>query len=179
MGVYATLESMINEMVYEIATNQNIMKYVVHDSVLVDPVLTPDIPNTQQYIYKSSNSEKADYRIYPLPKIPTITEEKKTMICCWIKTTNSSDGVYFKDYTILFDIICHLDIWTITGGIIRPLRIMDEINDLFALKSTQNSIGKLVPLDPQYLVYDSRGLFCGYRLAFRGTDFTKNLCGSV
>lgn len=177
MGVYASIELMINEMILELAKNQTVMKYIVYDDVLVDPISKPTITNTQSYIYRSNTTEVTDYRLFSLPKIPTITEEKKTLICCWFKSART-DGVYFQDYTITFDVICHLDIWQIAGGIIRPLRIMDEINDTFSRRNTPNSIGRLVPLDPQYLVYDSRGLFCGYRLSYQGTDFTKNLCGS-
>lgn len=178
MGVYATLESMINEMVSEVAKNQTIMKYIVYDDVLADPVLKPDVPDVQSYIYRSTSAEKADYRLYPLPKIPTITEDKKSMILCWVRPTQASDSIYFKDFILYFDIISHIDIWTIAGGIVRPLRIMDEINDIFAFKASEYSIGKLVPLEPDYKVYDSRGLYCGYRMAFKGTDFTKNMCGS-
>jgi len=176
MGVYLTQESMINEMAYEIVKNQTIMKYLVYDDILSDPILKADILNTQDYIYKVTTAEKEDYRIYPLPKVPNITEEKKTMILCWADI-ESSDGVFFKDYSIHFDVISHIDIWTIAGGIVRPLRIMDEINDIFAQKTTENSIGKLVPLTPSKArPYDSRGLFMGYRISFRGTDFTKSLC---
>jgi hypothetical protein len=177
MGIYASIELVINEMILELTKNQNVMKYIVYDDVLIDPISKPTITNTQSYIYRSSSAETMDYRLFSLPKIPTITEEKKTLICCWFKSARP-DGIYFQDYMIVFDIICHLEIWQISGGIIRPLRIMDEINDIFSSKNTSNSIGKLIPLAPQYLVYDSRGLFCGYRLSYQGTDFTKNLCGS-
>ncbi len=179
MGVYASIESTINEMIYEIASNQTIMKYLVYDDVLTNPLLKPDVQDTQSYIYKSSvaPSPENNFRIFALPKMPFIIEDKQSMIMCWFKTASSvDDNVFYTDYTFVFDIVCHIDIWQINGGIIRPLRILDELNDIFFMKESENSIGKFTPLDPQYMVYDSHGLYVGYRQVFEGTDFTKSLC---
>jgi hypothetical protein len=179
MGVYYSIESIINEMVFEIARNQTIMKYLVYDDVRSDPILKPDVEDTQKFIYRSSiaPSPENNFRIFPIPKMPYILEEKQSCILCWFKTGSPvNDDIYYSDFTFVFDIVSHIDIWQVDGGIIRPLRILDEINNIFFLKETQSSIGKLTPLDPQYMVYDSRGLYCGYRLAFEGTDFTKSLC---
>ncbi len=177
MGMYLTVESLINEMVFELVKNQTIMKYLVYDDITTDPAIKQNVEDTNSFIYRPTEAEKKDFRLYALPKVPTITEEKKSMILCWA-SPQEGDGDLIKDYYVYFDIVSHIDIWTISGGIIRPLRIMDEINNVFAFKETENSIGKLYPVESEYRVYDTRGLFCGYRMTFKGSDFTKSLCRS-
>lgn len=178
MGVYSTIESVINEMAFEMSKNQTLMKYLVYDDVTADPLSLPDLTDTQKYIYKSYEPDfREDYRIFPLPKIPYMVEEKKTMICCYYRKSNALMDPYNRDFEFVFDVITHLDIWQIKGGIIRPLRIMDEINNMFFMKKTPNSIGKMTNEEDSITTFDSQGLFMGYRLIFEGNDFTRSLCG--
>jgi hypothetical protein len=164
-------------MVLNVAQNETLMKYLVYDDVTVDPSVRPAVADVQQYIYKNNNtSSDSDFRILALPKVPIITEAKKSFICCWLKTTENSSSPQYKDYEIVIDVFAHIDIWLVSGGINRVFRLMDEINDIFFFKSTIESIKLLTAKEPTYQVYDSKGYFCGYRMVFEGTNFTKGMC---
>lgn len=178
MGVFLDCEKMVNEMIKAIASNQTIMKYICYDDVLVDPMLKPNLTNTQQYIYKpNTSSVDEDYRLFALPKVPLITEEKKSMICCWVKNISPSSSPQTRSYAIIFDIICHIENWQIAGGIIRPLRIMDELTENFFLRDLPFGLKRPSLENAPYQVYDSKGYFCGYRLTFESAGFTRNMCG--
>ena len=179
-GIFKTAENMINEMIYEIASNQGILKYIVYDDVSVDSITLANITNPSDYIYspeKPSPSDTRGFRLFPIPKIPNVEEQKKTFVSCYVVQTDAAGGnnPFFSDYNLCFDIISHIDTWCIAGGIIRPLRIADGINDIFVQKQSENSMKKLYPIRNTYIQWNN--LFCGYRLIYSATNFNKSLCG--
>lgn len=176
MGIYITARNMLNTMIQDILSNDNIMKYVVYDDVKIDPLTKPSISNPIDYLYNPQNPESLNYRVFQIPKIPNDTENQKTVIVGRvIKTHKIDDNHIYKNYTICFDIVSHIDLWAITGGKIRPLEIAEEINEIYSQYSTTNSIKKVFALDDSYIEYNSR--FHGYRIIYSATDFTKDMCG--
>lgn len=178
MGVYKSARKLLNEMIQDIVTNQFIMKYVVYDRCDIDPLALPNIDNPIQYLYnpQNPNPDNFEYRIFQIPKIPTVEETKKTIITGRIfETKEIRNNPYFKDYVVAFDIISHIDLWAIKGGLIRPLEIMELINELYNQKYTTNSMKPLYPKSDPYIQYNN--LFCGYRLIYEATNKNKNSCG--
>lgn len=59
-------------------------------------------------------------------------EEVKTYIImsCDYFTPNNSNGPYYRDCNINFDIICHLDYWDLGNYRIRPLKIAGYIDGI-------------------------------------------------
>ncbi|TRZ53915.1 MAG: hypothetical protein D4S01_00475 [Dehalococcoidia bacterium] len=169
------MEAMINEMLLLISSNQTIMKYLVYDDISIDPLSRPDISDAYQYIYNGKTQEvdgARQFRLFPTPFNPNIEEEKKTYILCYInpkrtKSNNPSE----KEFSLCFDILSHKELWTITGGKIRPFRICEEINNVWNKRNSVNSINKIMPMDEGYIYYNN--VFVGYRLEYMGTWFNK------
>ncbi len=169
------METLINEMLATIASNQTIMKYVVYDTVSTDPLTLPDVENAYQYIYTGrvqTPNEMKKFRLFPTPFNPNIEEEKKTFILCRIvpRGTNPNKPTE-KEFVVYFDVVCHKDLWTIIGGKLRPFRICEEINDLWNKRLTPNSINKMFPIKEDYIHYNNQ--FAGYSIGYMGTWFNK------
>jgi hypothetical protein len=125
------METLINEMLATIASNQTIMKYVVYDTVSTDPLTLPDVENAYQYIYTGrvqTPNEMKKFRLFPTPFNPNIEEEKKTFILCRIvpRGTNPNKPTE-KEFVVYFDVVCHKDLWTIIGGKLRHLEFAKKL----------------------------------------------------
>jgi len=69
--------------------------------------------------------------LFPLPKIPTSENEKKSMLNFYfIDSKPQSRNPGFRNVVLCFDVICHIDIWQINEGI-RPYAISNRIDRMF------------------------------------------------
>jgi hypothetical protein len=173
MGVYRSANNIIHEIIGDILQNETIMKYLVYDFIDKDPSEEDPILNPKQYLFNPANplSEKA--RIFPLPKIITAEENEKTLICVYMHKTKAIKGnPYFKDYIICIDIISHTNLWATYPKDTRPLIIMDEINEMYAMKHTTNSIKTITPKDDIRVIANNK--FYGYSMIIEATNINKD-----
>jgi hypothetical protein len=172
MGVYVDARNLLNEMLYDIVCNETLMKYIVYDNVDVDPLSLPAIVNPKQYIFNPLNPKSDAYRIFPIPKIPATDELAKTIIVGRILQTKPiGNNPFHKNYVIAFDVISHVYLWAIPGGKLRPLEIMDLLNELYNQKYSPNSMKPLFPESDPYITYTKD--FCGYRLVYNATSINS------
>ena len=69
-------------------------------------------------------------KLNPKIKMPEHEEVKSYIIITWDNFTPNKENPYFRDCTITFDIICHLDYWDLGNYRIRPLKIAGYIDGL-------------------------------------------------
>lgn len=103
-------------------------------------------------------------RIYPIPKVPTVQEDKKTILSIIFSNAILSDNIKIKDSKLIFWIMCHIDLWAVRDNL-RPFLIASEIDKIFNEKrGSQLSIGKVLFNSFVYREWDNR--FCGYQLIY-------------
>jgi hypothetical protein len=169
MGIYQSAENMLNEMLYVIASNDDIMKLIAYDDTITSPLSSTPIANPQDYIYSPESPYDNTYRLYPMCKIPNATEDKKTVICVeLLKSKQIDNNPYFRHYIVAFDVVVHIDIKIIKGGIRRDLQIMDRINELFNQKYNSDTMKRAFQEDDGYVQYNDK--FVGYRLIYSFTN---------
>lgn len=165
-------------MCMDLVKNKNLMKYLVYNDTIIDPLGKNDITSPSQYIfnpknYTPGNQESLDkFRIYQT-RMPDITQSAKSIIAVnLLRTESIPDNPYFKQYIIYFDVITHVDINVISGGKIRLFEIMDLIHEQYNQKYTSNSVQALFPLDDVPIAYNDK--FFGFRLPYRCTAASSN-----
>jgi len=174
MGIYGKIEDTFNDMVYDLITSENLCKLLYHDDY--DPKSKSAVENADKMLYKGGDTQETnEHRIFLTPKIPTVTDTKKTIIVPRILRIQPSGrgndrNVYYKEFTVVFDIITHISLWVIKNGEIRVLQIADLINDLYNLKYTDKSIQNPYALDTPYIQPSDE--WCGYRLEYKFTDWS-------
>jgi hypothetical protein len=167
-------------MVYNLITSQDLCKLLYYDDY--DPKSQPIVENVERIIYKGGDIQEAnEHRIFLTPKIPTVTDNKKTIIVPrLLKIQSSGKGsnknVYYKEFVVVFDIITHVSLWVIKDSQIRVLQIADLVNDIYNLKYTDKSIQNPFALDTPYI--QPSDLWCGYRLEYRFTDWSGGNSGN-
>ena len=123
------------------------------------PLSETNIENTTTLLFNN---------IYPTPIIPNITDEAKTFISIILDDFSLvSSNTEYKTSKILFNIISHIDLWMIDGGI-RPYSIMTEIDKLFN-EQRIIGIGKLSIERANWIAANEK--FQGYRMVYKITEF--------
>lgn len=173
MGVYLKAESVINDMIYSIVTNEELMKLIVYDTTITNPLSSTPVADPQQYIYNPSEPNLNTYRLYPMMKIPNANEREMTIVCAeLIRTESINNNPYYKNYIVSFNIITHAAVKTVAGGIRRDLQILDRINELYNQKYSSDTMKPLFPLSDRYVQYNTN--FCGYELIYSLTNVSSS-----
>lgn len=161
MGFYGHLEYITNKMAGLLLTNQEFIKYLQYDDD--DPLSHPDI--SQDELGKTIDKLK-DTRFFLQPKPSKISWQSGVYVEMFLSRDNPErrSGGLFTSYIITFNIICHLDKWTIKNGI-RPYRIMNIIDYTFNGANIKDiSFDEIRPLGSQFLKFADN--FEGYRLGY-------------
>lgn len=147
-------------MVEILLSSQNLCRLLYYDNENPLSKSNPDIDNTSILLFNN---------IYPLPKPPTPQENEKSYLTIHLTKAKRTDGNSFKDYKLIIGIVCHINLWKISGGL-RPLLISHEIDELFNKKRDENlSIGQVLFDDWVYQSYSD--YFCGYYQVYNLTNF--------
>lgn len=175
MGIFNTIETAFKDMVSDIVTSEDICKLLWYDVYNPLSQTIPATPTLMIYTGKDDQKEESYHRIFLTPKIPTVTENKKTIIVprIWnigLMGNKNETNVQYSDFVVVFDIITHVSLWTIENSGIRVFKIMEELNNLYSYKRKDYGIGKSIPVDIPYITPAEK--WCGYRLGYKFTDFT-------
>jgi hypothetical protein len=173
MGIYKNMQSAFVDMVYDLITDEDLCKLLYYDSY--NPLSEVIVPDPSKMIYKGGDIIEEDYhRIFLTPKIPVITDEKKTLILPKILEIQPvPNDIYYKYFDVTFDILTHISLWCIANDELRVFEIMDKINKKYDKKYKTESIGWAVPNDTPYIYANEK--WCGYSLSYRFTNWDK-LC---
>lgn len=180
MRTYAQAEREMTEIISTLLVNQTFCKLIYYD--VPNPLSQPDIIDTSKLLYTSKDigKETLAHRIFGLPKMPDVTSEAKTIIIPRLissKPLADRSNVYYKNYTILFNIATHEKLWNLDGGGTRVLQILDQFDKVFNLKDTQNSSSKMLDKGATYQVLNEKWL--GYIISYELTGSSIACRGDI
>lgn len=109
-----------------ILQNQNLCKLLYYYPTEIDnnynPYAEPDIENTSDLMFK---------HIFPMPKLPDVILDKQGYLAVTVTGGREVDfNTGFRQVNLCFDIIFHLDAWTIKNGF-RPYSVANELDKMF------------------------------------------------
>lgn len=152
---YGTVEKDFEDIVSRILENEEILKLLYFN--------TPDcLQEGKTEITGEIINEIAaeNLRIVPSFKIPK--NKGSFIIITFDSFTPNQENPEFMDNIILFDVLCPEDLWMMDDYMMRPFRIMHELQRTFNEK-TLNGIGKVYGLGSSLL---NIGDYNGYQMAF-------------
>lgn len=159
-GRFEELNKNINIVTMTMLTSQNLCKYLSDNSTT--PLLSSDILDTTTLMFNN---------IFPTPITPLPSDKNKSLITIVLDDFSlNRDHVSFKTSKIIFNIICHIDLWKIDGGI-RPYAIMSEIDKLFGMQRVVG-IGRTLFDRSRWISINEK--FQGYQLSYSIEDLNIN-----
>lgn len=99
-------------------------------------------------------------------------EDKKSYIIISFDNFTQTSNPEFRDCTVSFDVICHIDTWDIGNYQLRPLKICGYIDGLLN-KTRLSGIGTFHFLGCSELILDHN--FAGYTLMYEATHGSDDL----
>lgn len=99
-------------------------------------------------------------------------EDKKSYIIMSFDNFTQTSNPEFRDCTVSFDVICHIDTWDIGNYQLRPLKICGYIDGLLN-KTRLSGIGTFHFLGCSELILDQN--FAGYTLMYEATHGSDDL----
>lgn len=103
-------------------------------------------------------------KLVPKIRMPEHEEIKSYIIISCDNFIPNNTNPHFRDYTITFDVICHLDYWDIGNYRLRPLKIIGYLDGLLN-NAKLSGIGRLNFLGANELILNED--LAGYSLSYR------------
>lgn len=152
---FSTVEKDFEDITSRILSNDTIIKLLYFN--------TPDCLTKGKVEITSEVIEdivKQNLRIVPSVKVP---ENKGSYIIITFDSFSTNENnPEFMDNLILMDVLCPDDVWMMDSYMMRPFRIMHELQHLFNDRPL-NGIGKVYFLGANLL---NLGDYSGYQMAF-------------
>lgn len=157
--------------------------------VIVNKVFESIKSNTQllQLVCNSSPNPYADNppswneivlkNIYPMPKEPDSVSDQKSFINIYMGNVAYADeNPYYHVDRLYVEVGCHLDVWMMDNGEIRPYSMCDLIDEMFDnLNIPDMSIQKVLPDSASVIRFGD--MFYGYRIVYKMTNIGGMKCG--
>lgn len=156
MAKFQELSGYINNTLLTLIGSQDLCKLLYYNSP--NPLSEPDISDTYSLLFS---------KIYPVPKLLYAADEAGSLLTVIFDEFQLGGNVGYKNGTIVFNIISHIDTWRIDGGL-RPYSIANEIDTIFNNKRIAG-IGKMVFDRMRFLWVNDK--FSGYTLEYKIIDF--------
>ena len=130
------------------------------------------LDNTSSEVYRKKIEEASlakliqngYIKLSPKIRMPEHEEVKSYIIISCDNFTPNKDNPFYRDCTITFDVICHLDYWDIGNYRLRPLKIIGYIDGLLN-NAKLSGIGELNFLGCNELILNED--LAGYSLSYR------------
>lgn len=151
---FSTVEKDFSELTKRIFGNQKILKMLYYNSK--DCIKLADI--TDQNIL----DEIAEQNIRIIPNLQIPENKGSYIIITFDQFSPNATNPEFVDNLMLIDILCPIDTWMMDSYMMRPFRIMHELNGLLD-KSKFNGIGKVNFMGANLL---NLGDYTGYQIAY-------------
>jgi hypothetical protein len=103
-----------------------------------------------------------------VPKLPKDIETKNYIVIQMDRFTTSGDDSRFKSFILSFDILCHSDNWVMDDYMLRPFKIMQELDTMFNM-SKLHSLGPINFVSANQLVINEN--LMGYSLNYTVYEF--------
>lgn len=151
---FSTVEFDFSKLIDKIFSNQNILKMLYYNTE--DCLSNSDI--TDNDILNEISEE--NIRIVPRLEIPI--NQGSYLIISFDHFSPNMSNPEFIDNLMTIDVLCPPDLWMMDSYMLRPFRIMHELNGLLD-KSKFNGIGKVNFIGANLL---NLGDYIGYQLAY-------------
>lgn len=140
--------------------------------ILIDTKDCIDNRTNQEYITKIKETTVADLRdngyirLEPRLNFKEHEQVKNYLVISFDNFTPNPTNDYYRDCTVMIDVICHTDYWDIGNYRLRPLKIAGYIDGILN-KSKLSGIGTFTFAGCNELVLDDN--LSGYCLAYSAT----------
>ena len=152
---FSTVEKDFADITERILTNEDLVKLMYFNSS--DCLSSPTAEITPEII---EEIVAENLRIVPSVRIPK--NKGSYIIITFDAFAPNGENPEFMDNIILMDVLCPSDVWMMDSYMLRPFRMMHELQRTFH-KKTLNGIGKVFFLGANLL---NLGDYNGYQMAF-------------
>ena len=152
---FLTAQKDLFGIVTKFINNENLKKLLYHATK--DALEKPDLSQEQTLGLLHKN-------IRVVPKIEVEETVESYVIITFDNFVTNANNPQFRDNIITFDIICHLEHWTMENYRLRPYLIMGEIDAMFNNEKL-NGIGKVDFVSANQLLLSSE--LAGFTLTYR------------
>lgn len=117
----------------KILNNQNLLKLLKYST-----------PNalSQPNLKSKDVQSMMNKNIRVTPKLPYTSDQESVIIISFDSFTTNNNNPEFRDNVIMIDILCPVDSWIMNDYMLRPYKIMHEIDSMLN-NSKLNGIGKV------------------------------------
>ena len=136
--------------------NQNLLKLLKYS--------TPDALTSKRDLTEEEKSELVNKNIKVVPQLPIPEEEGSFIIVAFDGFVTNENNPEFRDNMITFDVLCFMDCWIMNDYMLRPYKIMHEIDEMFN-NSKLNGIGKVDFISANSLILSSE--LAGFTMVYR------------
>ncbi len=136
--------------------NQNLLKLLKYS--------TPDALTSKEDLTEEEKSELINTQIKVVPQLPIPEEEGSYVIVGFDNFIPNETNPEFRDNVITFDVLCYMDSWIMDDYMLRPYKIMHEIDEMFN-KSKLNGIGRVDYISSNSLILSSE--LAGFTMMYR------------
>lgn len=154
-STFGTAQKDLFEIVKQILANENLKKYLFYQTR--DAASKPNLTEEETFELLHKN-------IKVIPKVEVNEEVMSYVIITFDNFITNGNNPEYRDNTITFDIICHMDTWVMDGYGLRPYLIMGEIDGMLNRKKL-NGIGTVDFLGANQLILSSE--LAGFSLVYR------------
>ena len=157
-STFLTAEKDLFNIINKLLGNENLKRLLYYPTkdALDKPLLT-----------KQQSLELMNKNIKVVPKILAEETVESYVIITFDNFFTNENNPEFRDNTITFDIICHMDTWVMNNYQLRPYKIMGEIDGMLN-NSKLNGIGVVEFLSANQLILND--IFAGFSLSYRGVN---------
>ena len=137
--------------------NQSLLKLLKYS--------TADALTNKKDLTEEEKSELINKNIKVVPELTIPEEQGSYVIVGFDGFVTNENNPEFRDNVITFDVLCYMDTWIMDDYMLRPYKIMHEIDAMFN-KSKLNGIGKVdfVSANSLILSADLAGFTMVYRV---------------
>ena len=135
--------------------NQNLLK-----------LLKYSVPNAlgKEDLTDEEKAELVNKNIKVIPEIVLPEDNGSVVIVSFDGFIPNDNNPVFRDNVITFDVLCYLDTWLMNDYMLRPYKIMHEIDAMFN-SSKLNGIGRVDFVSANSLILSSE--LAGFTLTYR------------
>ena len=140
---------------FKLLTSQNLLKLMYFPSE--DALSKTDIDaDTKKIVLKTC--------VKRIPQIPTTTDLYSYVVVIFDHFIPNATNPAFRDNLVIFDVLCPLETWEMDDYMLRPYKMMHEIDTLFNGQK-MNGIGRMEFISADSLVLNND--LAGYTLNYK------------
>lgn len=143
----------------KILKNDRLVKLLYYNQSNID--LLPNLTNTEK-------AALIHDIIKIVPRLPKDLESKNYLLIQMDRFTPAGDDTRYRSFILSFDILCHSDTWVMDDYMLRPFKIMQELDSMFNM-SKLHSLGPVNFIGANQVIINEE--LMGYSIYYKVYDF--------